>query len=164
MSEIIPRELQAWLADAFDDFVRLKYFDDENQPRLKKTEKLKHFEKLEEQTWLLEKQYFVYFAQSIVPNSPIKIGTATDLWTRLVNIQMVSPFELKILGIIKGSSKLEKVLHRYFSNFRLHGEWFQEVPVIKEFIQRYTHPWDKSDEYALYFRAASGKGYESSPF
>lgn len=67
----------------------------------------------------------VYFIEAIGLNL-IKIGVATSVSKRLSSLQSSSPAELLLRGVIKyGTSGLERLLHKHFSDQRHHGEWFR---------------------------------------
>ena len=80
----------------------------------------------------------VYFVQGITTGH-IKIGRSYNVVSRLANMQTNSSEELNLLGIIKkGGGKLEKDLHRTFSDDRIHGEWFTPSPRLLSYIQDFT--------------------------
>jgi len=69
----------------------------------------------------------LYFIQSVT-GGPVKIGVARNPEERLKQHQTGSPFPLRIIKTIKRvSPKYESELHKRFSSFRLHGEWFSET-------------------------------------
>lgn len=66
----------------------------------------------------------IYFMQSI-HGGLVKIGQAKDVDTRLANHQCGCPVELKMIKIIENvDPSVEKSIHKLFSEFRKHGEWF----------------------------------------
>ena len=69
----------------------------------------------------------VYFVQAEI-GGPIKIGfTQGKPEVRLKALQTGSPFKLVLLKVIpKVTREQEWELHRRFSAYRLHGEWFRE--------------------------------------
>lgn len=69
---------------------------------------------------------FVYFIRAEV-GGPVKIGWATNVGSRLYQMQAHNPFKLTVLGGFAGSGKDERVLHDRFAAHRLHGEWFEPV-------------------------------------
>ena len=84
---------------------------------------------------------YVYFIQDGRGNGgPIKIGKAKDVEKRLSILQIGNPRKLTLLAAIKCKScgdaiRLEKELHKKFSNYQLRGEWFRgsiELHTIKE--------------------------------
>lgn len=65
----------------------------------------------------------------------IKIGKADNAYNRLKELQVGNPYKLKVLLSIMMNSqnqayKLETALHKYFKNYKLEGEWFEEAPVL----------------------------------
>lgn len=56
--------------------------------------------------------------------SMVKIGRTRNLTRRLEAIQRMSPTPLSVLWAHAGGSELEAGLHRFFAEFRSHGEWF----------------------------------------
>ena len=74
----------------------------------------------------------IYFIQSEI-GGPIKIGTAKDINQRLSTLQTGCPFKLMIINTINNVwHKKESELHKQFSKYRIHGEWFS--PEIKNKI------------------------------
>lgn len=54
----------------------------------------------------------------------VKIGVSSNPAERLADLQVGSPIPLMILWRTQGGQGLESALHRYFRNYRVHGEWF----------------------------------------
>lgn len=56
-----------------------------------------------------------------------KIGVATHVFSRLADLQVGNPFDLKLEAIIlqKNAFELEKILHKRFSDYKVRGEWFE---------------------------------------
>jgi hypothetical protein len=77
---------------------------------------------------------FVYFIQEKA-GGPIKIGFSGNPLKRLAEIQTGYPRELMLLGTMPGGRREERDLHRRFGRFKTFGEWFQDDPVIVEFIK-----------------------------
>ncbi len=70
----------------------------------------------------------------------VKIGYTNLISKRLAQFQIGSPVELTLLktieaGSASAASALEKRLHRKFSAFRHHGEWFTYSSEIRDFIE-----------------------------
>lgn len=66
----------------------------------------------------------IYFIQDSV-NGAIKIGyTSQDPEIRLSTLQTGNPNTLTIIGLMHGSSILEKYLHYKFREHHIRGEWF----------------------------------------
>lgn len=77
----------------------------------------------------------VYFIRS-VDGGPIKIGTSINPMDRLNALQTAHPTRLKIIGMMKGGSVVEKALHVMFATDRLrpNGEWFHPSQQMLDFI------------------------------
>lgn len=54
----------------------------------------------------------------------VKIGHSSRLPARVGDIQRMSPVPLSALWTYPGGKALEGALHRFFKDFRRHGEWF----------------------------------------
>jgi len=76
----------------------------------------------------------IYFIQQ-GNDGPIKIGITWDIKKRLDHMKTFSPHPLRVLAIINGDSKRERLLHRKFKNQRLEGEWFRSSERLMEFIR-----------------------------
>jgi hypothetical protein len=83
-------------------------------------------------------QRCVYFIQG-VDGGPIKIGVANDPAKRLGDLQRTSPVRLQILATQEGDLFLEGQLHGKFKKDRLHGEWFNDSPALRDHIASLTH-------------------------
>ncbi len=66
---------------------------------------------------------FVYVIASFEARA-VKIGRSTDPSARLASLQAGSPVALYIAVTFPGGPRLERHLHRQFSDRRMHGEWF----------------------------------------
>jgi len=77
----------------------------------------------------------IYFIQA-EPNGRIKIGKAASPEKRLIHLQIGSPMRLKLLGTKEGDAEEEKRIHTLFYKHWSHGEWFEPVPELIEFIKR----------------------------
>jgi hypothetical protein len=65
----------------------------------------------------------VYFIQGI-DGGLIKIGSASNVNSRLKSLQAGSPVLLRVLGSVEGSLTGELGLHKRLAAYRAHGEWF----------------------------------------
>lgn len=67
----------------------------------------------------------------------LKIGMAMDAAMRLRGLQGGSPVRLTVLAVkrSKRPSGEEADLHRRFDRYRRHGEWFEDVPEIREWLR-----------------------------
>lgn len=71
----------------------------------------------------------IYFVASGL-HKPIKIGYAKDPWERCASLQTGNPDKLSVIHWCSGDKTLEKCFHQIFSDFRVHGEWFEWKPVV----------------------------------
>lgn len=74
---------------------------------------------------------YIYF---IAGAGLIKIGVADDVGKRFAAIKTMSPIPLSLIGYIEGDESKERNLHRKFSMYRQHGEWFTDCPAIRKYI------------------------------
>jgi hypothetical protein len=75
----------------------------------------------------------VYFIKA---GDYVKIGVTNgySIQNRLSELQTGNPIKLELLGIMIGGLKIEKSLHKRFSDFKKQGEWFYYSEEIKDFI------------------------------
>jgi|TARA_B110001454_G_scaffold165819_1_gene155630 hypothetical protein len=72
-----------------------------------------------------------------------KIGRTINPKTRFSNLQTGSPVLLKLVKITKTKNpkELERYLHRYCAEMRIHGEWFAlgkgDVRSVKKIMQKH---------------------------
>jgi T5orf172 domain len=77
----------------------------------------------------------IYFLQALGSRF-VKIGHARCVRSRLEHLQIASPREIVILGVIAGSSAKEKELHARFAHLRVRGEWFRYTREIRDFLRQ----------------------------
>jgi len=75
----------------------------------------------------------VYFIR-IGDWGPIKIGITYSIEKRLNELQVGSPWPLRLLGAVRGSRDNERYLHEKFSHMRMEREWFQASDELLEEI------------------------------
>jgi CTP:phosphocholine cytidylyltransferase-like protein len=77
----------------------------------------------------------IYFILDTNSNA-VKIGYSTlnNLKKRIIQLQIGSPNELKILGVIYGDRQTENQIHEHFSQYRIRGEWFAYNDEIIKYI------------------------------
>ena len=75
----------------------------------------------------------IYFIS--VNGEYVKIGHAKKPKSRLVDLQVSSPYDLTLLGAIDGSVDDEKELHRKFLHLHKRGEWFKLEAELIRFIE-----------------------------
>jgi hypothetical protein len=66
----------------------------------------------------------------------LKIGFTVNVRSRFDGLRTSSPLDLSVLALLEGSRQLERELHRRFAVHRLRGEWFLDVPEIRDFFAR----------------------------
>lgn len=69
-------------------------------------------------------------------DGPIKIGVSVRPNIRLGELQVGSPEDLTLLGVIPGDFDTERSLHRQFRHLHLRGEWYAPHPDLMAFIAR----------------------------
>jgi hypothetical protein len=93
---------------------------------------------------------FVYVIQS---GTPIKVGFAVNVPQRMVLLQCGNPVELRLLHVLPGDQRLERLLHRKLkdSRVRRRSEWF-DGPAVLPFLEyvdalanRMLAAWDGED-------------------
>lgn len=85
--------------------------------------------------------HWVYFVQG-GPEALIKIGTSTDVATRVRGLQNSCPVPIRLLAVMPGGQRTEAALHRRWQAHRTHGEWFYPAASILEFIDPFTRDVD----------------------
>jgi hypothetical protein len=79
----------------------------------------------------------IYFVKS--ENDLIKIGITNDLMARACELQRGSPVRINLDGYItveiEKMQSIESDLHNKFDRHRRHGEWFDYVDEIKQYIK-----------------------------
>jgi hypothetical protein len=64
----------------------------------------------------------------------VKIGRSFSAEGRLQDLQIGSPVRLRIMATLPGGRHRERELHREFSAYHSHGEWFRLEGALREFI------------------------------
>ncbi len=70
------------------------------------------------------KSTLVYFIKPIGICGPIKIGCSSVPADRLVDLMLLSPLKLELIGSVPGDMKDEYFLQRCFAHLHSHSEWF----------------------------------------
>lgn len=83
---------------------------------------------------------FVYFIQC-GDAGPIKIGIAQNVERRLADLEIASPYPLRLLGVVSGGQEREGELHRRFASQILKGEWFSPSSELLGYIEIHAKPW-----------------------
>jgi hypothetical protein len=76
---------------------------------------------------------FVYF---IVSGERVKIGYSVNPKMRLKRLKTGAPQPLEIVATVPAYPHNERRLHKQFSDYRLHGEWFRHEGELRAFIAR----------------------------
>jgi DNA-directed RNA polymerase subunit F len=71
----------------------------------------------------------------------VKIGRATNVATRLSDLQVASPRNLTVLAIVDAPPHSERELHRLFEDWHVRGEWFRLSDQIRSFITAEGRAW-----------------------
>jgi len=87
----------------------------------------------------MKKEIFTYLIQC-GENGPIKIGQSIDPSNRLYNMQIYNPEKLTLL---KTTKTKEFVLHEFFKEDRLKGEWYKPSEKLLTYIQNNEFPQKK---------------------
>jgi hypothetical protein len=69
----------------------------------------------------------------------IKIGWTVNWPSRISNLQVSSPTPIEVLLILGRPKVYERTMHHQFKKYRVRGEWFQDSPEIREFIESRRH-------------------------
>lgn len=75
---------------------------------------------------------FIYFIQAGSKKGPVKIGYASSVERRLIELQIGSPFTLSLLFKLPAKSEkhaqaLERWFHDRFYRRHIRGEWFKSI-------------------------------------
>jgi hypothetical protein len=80
---------------------------------------------------------FIYF---VVCRELVKVGFSGEPPARVAALQAVIPFELQLLGAVRGSIPAERGLHAAFSSIKssVGHEWFYHSPALLDAIKTVT--------------------------
>ena len=79
----------------------------------------------------------------------VKIGTASDPYMRLAQLQIGNPFPLVLAAVIEGSLSYERHLHKQFAAYDHNGEWFHLKGDLAEFVTGLPPAQNETDIAAL---------------
>ena len=65
----------------------------------------------------------------------VKIGISNDPFERLECLQIGSPIQLRIVGMMPGTRLMEKRLHDALAKHQAHGEWFKFDGDVKKVVK-----------------------------
>jgi hypothetical protein len=77
----------------------------------------------------------VYFAQTRIDPTKVKIGFTSNLEARRVNMSVSVPGGISIMATIHGGKETEQYLHDKFSSDNIGGEWFTLSDDLSGFIR-----------------------------
>jgi hypothetical protein len=66
----------------------------------------------------------------------VKIGKAMDVSERFASLQTGSPFDLVLLGSVRGPKSLEREIHKWAAADRKRGEWFAKSERVMRLVDR----------------------------
>lgn len=78
---------------------------------------------------------YIYLIECLGPDRFFKIGFAANPQQRLKELQIGSPYELKIILEFPGGFVKEQELHDFYKNSLVRGEWFKFQPITIEFLK-----------------------------
>ena len=64
----------------------------------------------------------------------VKIGYGGDPESRLSQLQVGNPNELRIMACFSGGQQEEEILHSFWREVRVRGEWFEICDPLIDFI------------------------------
>jgi len=77
----------------------------------------------------------IYFIRAAT-GGPIKIGYAKNLDARLATLQTGCPVRLEVIFSARCNRIVERAMHDFFKEDRLHGEWFDPSEKLMAMIAR----------------------------
>ena len=80
----------------------------------------------------------VYFIQG--SSGLIRIGVTSNLHRRIHEAMVGNDRRVVLVGAISGTNVLKRKLHRSFSEYYSHGEWFHPVKELVDFFFSFREP------------------------
>jgi hypothetical protein len=77
----------------------------------------------------------VYFAQTRIDLTKVKIGWTTNLESRQATMSVSVPGGISIMATLDGGKETEEYLHGLFEKDRVGGEWFNLSDELRSFIR-----------------------------
>ena len=74
------------------------------------------------------------YAIRIGDDGPIKIGKGRNPENRLTNLQISSPFLLRLLASCNWHDSNETIIHHHLRNSYLRGEWFEPTDEVMKIV------------------------------
>jgi hypothetical protein len=83
----------------------------------------------------------IYFIEAVGLDR-VKIGytSGESVERRLLALKTASPVPLKVVGVIEGTQKQERRLHRKYAAHRVCGEWFTVTGELKAYLATFEAP------------------------
>ena len=79
----------------------------------------------------------VYFLRA---NNTVKIGFSTNLSERLRNIRTGCPEKVRLVKVVAGTMKTERMYHDRYAEYRLDGEWFDLRGRLAKYLEMCVKP------------------------
>jgi len=83
----------------------------------------------------LERPGHIYF---ILVGDFIKIGWSSNFSKRIWHMRTAFPQEPKLIGILAGTQRQERIVQRHFADCRARGEWFKRDQKLLAYIEERT--------------------------
>jgi len=80
------------------------------------------------------------FVYAIGDYRRVKIGWSTDPFKRLVAIRTSCPFEVRLLGLLRGTQKQEREAQKLLIEWRIDREWFENRGAVRIFVELLVKP------------------------
>jgi hypothetical protein len=91
----------------------------------------------------------IYFIQIVNKDKFIKIGYSSNVYARLMDLQVGNPYELVLLATMAGEYEVEDAIHEKFAKYRVRGEWFEPHNKILRYISKNGTQEIMANEFAL---------------
>ena len=91
---------------------------------------------------------YVYAIHAVGTES-VKIGTANRPESRLRELQVGCPHELRIIATAQGGMPFERILHKFLRKARVRGEWYSMTHPSTESILDYMRQGKGYSEWLL---------------
>lgn len=79
----------------------------------------------------------VYFLRA---GNTVKIGFSTNLSERLRNIRTGCPEKVRLVKVVAGTMKTERMYHDRYAEYRLDGEWFDLRGRLAKYLEMCVKP------------------------
>lgn len=77
---------------------------------------------------------FIYFVQMLNEDGFIKIGFSNNVKKRIGSLQVGMPYELEVVVILDAYSEIEGIVHDFFIERWIRGEWFAPCRDMDNYI------------------------------